>query len=98
MELVMNQLELELFWPLTQQMLLDLDYNGCDKPRMTTPIGTVGTSGYAFYNTTGSSAHGTITASKLTIDVGTTVFKVIEEPPIYRKALYKLMNIKWEKK
>ena len=91
----MRQLELDLFWPLTQQIPLDLDCTDCEKPRMVMPIGS---GGYTFYNTTGSSSHGTITASKLTIDVGTTVFKVIEEPPLYRKALYKLMDIKWEKK
>jgi hypothetical protein len=34
----------------------------------------------------------------MTIDVGTTVFKVEEHPPLYRRALYKLMNIRWEKK
>ena len=93
----MKQLEIDFFWPLTEQMPLDLDYNGCDKPKMYAPIGAV-PSNYAFYNTTGDSAHGTITASKLTIDVGTTVFKVEEEPPLYRKVIYKLMNIKWEKK
>ena len=89
----MKQQEIDFFWHLTEQMPLDLDYNGCDKPKMYAPIGAI-PSNYAFYNTTGS----TITASKLTIDVGTTVFKVEDEPPLYRKALYKLMNIKWEKK
>lgn len=93
----MKQLEIDFFWPLTKQMPLDLDYTDCVKPQLNWPIGAV-SSNYGFYNTTGSSAHGTITASKLTIDVGTTVFKVEEEPPLYRKVIYKLMNIKWEKK
>lgn len=94
MELVMNQLELKFFWPLTEQVPLDLDYTDCEKPRMTMPIGGIDAGGYALYHT-GST---TITASNLSIDVDTTTIKVNEEPPLYRKALYKMLNLKWEKK
>jgi hypothetical protein len=34
----------------------------------------------------------------LSIDVDTTVIKTKDEPPFYRKMLYKMMGIKWEKK
>ena len=30
-----RQLEIEYFWPLTEQISLDLDYTDCDKPRYT---------------------------------------------------------------
>lgn len=92
----MRQLELDLFWPLTQQIPLDLDYNDCDKPNVYTMLLPV--TGAIGYLTSNGNLPTSLVASNMTIDVGTTVFKVIEEPPLYRKALYKLMDIKWEKK
>jgi len=95
----MRQLELDLFWPLTQQIPLDLDYNDCDKPNVYTMLPPVtGAIGYLTSNGNSPQWLTSLVASNMTIDVGTTVFKVIEEPPLYRKALYKLMDIKWEKK
>ena len=92
----MRQLELDLFWPLTQQIPLDLDYTECDKPKVYTMLAPV--TGAIGYLTSNGNLSTSLVASNMTIDVGTTVFKVIEEPPLYRKALYKLMDIKWEKK
>ena len=93
----MKQIEIDFFWPLTEQVPLDLDYNDCDKPRITMPISNGGVGGYILTNNGNNFSTG-ITASNLTIDVGTTLFKVAEEPPLYRKIMYKLLNIKWEKK
>jgi len=91
----MIQTEIKLFWPLTEQLELDLDYTDCEKPKITTPINTVT---YTLYNSNMNGAITTFTASNMTIDVSTTTFKVDKEPPLYRKFLYRLMNIKWEKK
>lgn len=99
---MMRQQEIEFFWPLTEQIPLDLDYTDCAKPQLSMPwtntmlggsdqifsIGPTGNVGWS----------NSIVASNLTIDVGTTVFKVEDKPPLYRRVLYKLMNIKWEKK
>lgn len=93
----MYQQEIKFFWPLTEQMPLDLDYTDCEKPRLNWPIGPTidnGGTGYALYHT----GLTTITAANLSIDVDTTTIKVNEEPPLYRKALYKMLNLKWEKK
>jgi hypothetical protein len=93
----MKQLEIEFFWPLTEQLSLGLDYTNCaSKPAPWTIPNSNGPSYYLIPTNTNTS--GSIVASNLTVDVGTTVFKLEEEPPLYRKALYKLMNIKWEKK
>ena len=91
----MRQLEIEFFWPLTEQIPLGLDYINCTKPKLSMPYenGPINSYYFAPTNTTTS-----IMAGNLTVDVGTTVFKVKEEPPLYRKVLYKLMNIRWEKK
>ena len=93
MELVMRQLEIEFFWPLTEQIPLGLDYTGCEKPKLSMP--TIGTGSYYLAPTNSNIS---IITSQLTVDVGSTVFKLEGEPPLYRKILYKLMNIKWEKK
>ena len=94
----MRQLELDLFFPLTQQIPLDLDFTDCGKPKLYTMLPPVtGAIGYLTTNGNSTQWSTSLVASNMTIDVGTTVFKVVEEPPLYRKALYKMMDIKWEK-
>lgn len=89
-----KQLDIEFFWPLTEQIPLDLNYTDCIKPQYTTA-----TSGlYTFTDSNKSWTTATIGAGNLVIDVASAVFKLAEEPPLYRKVLYKLMNIRWEKK
>jgi hypothetical protein len=48
----MYQQEIEFFWPLTEQIKLDLDYTECDKPKLwtTLPISNGGT-GYVLMST-----------------------------------------------
>jgi hypothetical protein len=41
----MQQLEIEFFWPLTEQIPLDLDYTECDKPKLYYTIPNGGTLG-----------------------------------------------------
>ena len=90
-----KQLQIEFFWPLTEQVPLDLDYTDCIKPQYTTA-----TSGMFSLTIDPNASYtiGTMSAGNLVIDVGSAVFKLAEEPPLYRKVLYKLMNIRWEKK
>jgi len=91
----MKQSEIEFFWPLTEQIQLDLDYTNCEKPRIYTPLQLTGTLPVA-NGGTGITTYAGFTS--LTIDVIPVTFKVTEEPPWYRKLLYKLLDIKWEKK
>ena len=41
----MTQLEIQFFWPLSEQIPLALDYSGCDKPKVWTTTGSIGSSG-----------------------------------------------------
>ena len=41
----MQQLEIQYFFPLTEQIPLDLDYSECDKPKLYYTIPNGGTSG-----------------------------------------------------
>ena len=80
----MKQLEIEFFWPLTEQIPLGLDYTGCEKPKLSMPI--IGNGSYYLAPTNSNIS---IITSQLTVDVGSTVFKLEGEPPLYRKILYK---------
>jgi hypothetical protein len=93
----MRQLDIEFFWPLSEQIPLDLDYSDCEKPNhyYTHPLsGTFLISNGGVGGTTSSF----LAASKLYVDVGTTVFKVDKKPNIVRRSLYKALGLKWEKK
>ena len=91
----MIQCEIEFFWPLTQQIPLDLDYSVCEKPRLSLPINAINDTN--FYINSGITS-ATFTTSNLTVDVDTTVFKVKEKPNIIRRGLLSILGIKWVKK
>ena len=42
----MYQQEIQFFWPLTEQVPLDLDFTECDKPRIYWSTEVLGTSGH----------------------------------------------------
>jgi hypothetical protein len=91
----MRQLEIDYFWPLTEQIPLGLNYEGCEKPKLTTPIDTNGIT-----YTVGAWDTGTvsISASHLSLDIDTTVVKVKETPNLCSRIIYKCLGLKWEKK
>ena len=88
----MKQIELEFFWPLSQQIPLDLDF----PPSISMPSISPMTVGTALYSIGGTSS--TITTGKLSVDIGSTVFRVEKKPNIIRRGLYKALGVKWEKK
>ena len=90
----MYQQSIEFFWPLTQQIPLDLDYADCAKPKLTIP--TDGFSSMSFYPTTLGNI--TITGASMNIDVDTTIIKMANKPNIFRRTLYNILGIKWELK
>ena len=94
----MQQLEIQFFWPLTEQIPLDLDYTGCEAPKLSVPnlYSSNLYSNCIIQNTDWNTV--SVVAGNLSIDVDTAVIKTKDEPPFYRKMLYKMMGIKWEKK
>ena len=93
------QLEIQYFWPLTEQIPLDLDYTECSQPKLSVPWGSIGPSlnagtGHTFTNQQWATT--SISAGKLQLDVDTTVIKVNDKPPLLRRGLYKLLGINWE--
>jgi hypothetical protein len=84
----MYQQEISFFWPLTEQIPLELDYAPCEPPKLSYTNGD--TTGFAFYPTGTWAGVGTITlkATELTIET--------PHMPWYRKLAFKLLGFKWE--
>ena len=47
----MYQQEIQFFWPLTEQIKLDLDFTECDKPKLYTTIPIIGGTGTVLMST-----------------------------------------------
>jgi hypothetical protein len=86
--LTVYQQEFQFFWPLTEQIPLDLDYAPCEPPKLTVSYDT--DVGVAFYPTGSWGTVGAVTikAKELTIET--------PYMPWYRKLAYKLMGFKWK--
>jgi hypothetical protein len=92
----MQQQEIKFFWPLTEQIPLDLDYSVCDKPKLSvsvdSPIFTVASNGS---NITLSNS---FVADNIEIEVGKINFTLNEKPSIIKRLVYKLLDISWKVK
>ena len=88
----MNQLEFKFFWPLTEQIPLDLDYSDCIPPKLTMS----GTS-ISLGNSIGMYATGAINVSPfIRIDNENITVAFTKKQPWYRKWIYKLIGIRME--
>ena len=91
----MQQLSIDFFWPLTEQVPLDLDYSDCEKPQLSTPIVIGDGTGFTLINSNNVDSI-TVCTSNLTIDADTTVMKMKNKPNIIRRGLYNALGLKWE--
>lgn len=90
----MKQLEIQFFWPLTEQIPLDLDYSDCEKPKLTTTTDyNVHSTG--FYTLSNSN---TQWSTYINIDENNIVVKTNKEISWYRSLIFKIIGIKLEKK
>lgn len=92
----MIQQEIKFFWPLTEQIPLDLDHTGCTKPEITCSVSASGN--YTTWANPYPTGTITVTAGNLQIDTESTVILTKQKPPLYRRILYKLMGIQWTQK
>ena len=92
----MHQQEIKFFWPLTEQVPLDLDYADCEPPSLTVE----NPSSALTFATNGTTAATwvamEINPTKLTVNVDEVCFKQKEKPSIFRRLIYKIIGIKWE--
>jgi hypothetical protein len=90
----MNQLEIKFFWSLTEQIPLELDYTGCEAPKLSVPSGTYQSIGIGSFDniTTGV----TSISPFLRIENENLTVAFSKKQPWYRKWIYKLLGIKME--
>ena len=92
-----EQLDFKFFWPLTEQIPLELDYTDCAKPRLNYPLGGGGGNGPITVSFGPfATGHTTITAAHLSLDIDTTTLKVREKPGLCRRTILKCLGLKWE--
>lgn len=95
----MNQLEISFFWPLTEQVPLDLDYSNCEKPKFSSGAGIiVGTNGPYVLTTGATSTYALHVDGKVSMDADKMTFRTSKKPNIIRKMLFSAMGIKLENK
>jgi hypothetical protein len=98
-----KQIEIDFFWPLTEQIPLSLDYTGCDTREFNGLYFSNG-SGLTLSNGSSMSVNSdpiawvTVNTGRLELDVEQTTVIVTKKPALYRRALYKLMGINWRMK
>jgi len=95
----MQQLEIEFFWPLTEQIPLELDYSECVDSKSeyegTFNPYVISGNGITTYVTGGTGGTFTITGqTQIDLSQG-FYFKYVDEPPWYRKIILKLIGLKW---
>jgi len=88
----MQQLSIDFFWPLTEQIPLALDYTDCAKPQSIVPSVNSG----QFVIANGGTWTTTLVASNLSLDVDTTTIKMKEKPGLCRRTILKCLGLKWE--
>jgi hypothetical protein len=91
----MKQLEIQYFWPLTEQIPLGLNYEGCEKPKP--KVDSVVSDGLTYTISNGwDTGTVSITAAQMNLDVDTTVIKMKEKPGLCRRTILKCLGLKWE--
>ena len=92
-----GQMEIEYFFPLTEQIPLELDFSGCGvKKSIVAP--TITSTGNIALGSTIAPSWTTTTIFNGSVETSDLVMKLDKRPNIMIKFLYKLLNIKWKLK
>ena len=90
----MYQTSIQFFWPLTEQIPLDLDYTDCERPKLIYSNTAIsGDTGMAFVTNVGLP----VWTTSINVDSNNITVTSKNVPPLYRRILFKLLGIKWEK-
>jgi hypothetical protein len=94
----MRQLEIQYFYPLTEQIPLELDYTECAKPKVWTTIdsGLTLTLSNSVFGTVGMSNN--LGNPSFTINVDATPITIVskKKPNFVKKFIYKSLGMKWK--
>jgi hypothetical protein len=97
-----RQVEIDFFFPLTEQIPLELDYTGCEVEKVTVSTINSVTGTFSISNTTWStniaptlSVHPQNSVGQL--NIGGISVGLENEPKWYSKLLYRLLGFNWKK-
>lgn len=93
-----GQMEIEYFWPLTEQIPLDLDYTGCERPKVITGQQVTFGTGATSWATTNCIRTAQLVVTEDGIETPEITFTLNEKPGIIRRLAYKFLGIKWKTK
>ena len=96
----MYQLQIEYFWPLTEQISLDLDYTDCIETRLNPDIRDYIWSSDAKYGTIeigNAGSGGTTGYGNLVIDAPNVIWRT-NNVTWWRKLLFKVLDVKLEQR
>lgn len=96
----MQQLEIQFFFPLTEQIPLDLDFTESEKPKIwiTMPLGGTGMT----LMSNGSSTWATVSLKDIepnftiNIDAMPITIQSKTKPNFFRRYIYKILGMKWK--
>lgn len=87
----MYQQEIQFFFPMTEQIQLDLDYSKCVSKQLYTSLKTVPSGSFL------SVVNGdTWTTTSFRLQENETTMIVLKKPNLLRKLVFKLLGFKWE--
>ncbi len=96
-----KQTEIEFFWPLTEQIPLELDYTDCSKPQLTYPLsddrGSFYTGG-TWSNTIAPQLMVESLDTKGYLKIGGVKIGLDKKPSQFRTMLHKLLGFDWSEK
>lgn len=95
---MMYQQEIQFFWPLTEQIPLDLEYAPTHiyyRAQGVSGVNAVPIQGSIYEFIQPLTMNSTYTTS-INIDSTNVIIKSSKLPPLYRRLLFKLLGIKWE--
>jgi hypothetical protein len=98
----MQQLEIEYFFPLTEQIPLELDYSECENPKIYRTTEVLGTSGQFLINGGTGSTWTTMSTNlgspsfTINIDAMPITIKSKTKPNFFRRYIYKILGMKWK--
>lgn len=94
----MFQLQIEYFWPLTEQIPLELDYTDCEKPKLLYSNTTFEFASTTWTTNIAPQLTVTPTNSIGTLSIGGINVGLETEPKWYQRLLYKALGFNWKNK
>lgn len=92
-----NQKQIEFFWPLTEQIYLDLDFSGCDtRSKATTSASAFDITSNSVLSMVDSNMSWSTSINTDTIETKEITFTLNKKPFIIKRMMYNLLGIKWK--